>query len=111
MFTKFAVAFSVLALAAATAGSIPVKGPTRQVILTEPAVVQGTALKAGEYKVSLAENKVTFIMGKELSEVPVKIETGEKRYDQNQVQYDHLGSQTTIKEICLGGTKTKLIFN
>jgi hypothetical protein len=111
MSAKFAVAFSILALVAASAGTVPTKGTTRQVILTESAVIKGTALKAGEYRVNVGDSKVIFTLNKESNEIPAKIETSEKKFDQNQVQYDHVGNQTTIKEICLGGTKTRLIFN
>jgi hypothetical protein len=47
MLTKLAIAFSILALSAAFAGTIPAKASASQVTLSEPAVVNGTALKAG----------------------------------------------------------------
>ena len=111
MLTKFFVAFSILALVAAIAGTVPAKGPVCQVTLTESAVVNGTALKAGDYKVIVNESKVTFVKDKQSQEIPAKVEAGAKKYDQNEVQYEHAGNQTTIKEICLGGTKTRVVFN
>lgn len=50
-------------------------------------------------------------MNKEAREIAAKVETGEKKYEQNEVQYEHAGNQTTIKQICLGGTKTRVVFN
>lgn len=79
--------------------------------MSQPAVVNGTALKAGDYRVIVNEGKVTFTIDKESREIPAKVETGQKKYDVNRVQYDVVGSQTTISEICLGGTKTRLLFN
>jgi hypothetical protein len=96
---------------AAIAGTRPAKGPTCQVTLTQAAVVHGTALKAGDYKVNVNTGKITFTIGKESHEIPANIETGNKKYDQNEVQYDQTGNQSTIKEICLGGTKLRVTFN
>jgi hypothetical protein len=111
MLTKFFVAFTVLALVAAFAGNIPVKGPVSHVVLSRPSVVSGTALKAGEYKLIINAGKVTFILDKETHEIAAKIETAAKKFDNNQVEYNVAGGQTTISAICLGGTKTRLVFD
>jgi hypothetical protein len=111
MLTKFVLAFSILALVISMAGNIPVKGPVAHVTLSKPAVINGTALKAGDYKLTINEGKATFSINKESLEIPVKVEIGQKKYDVNQVQYDVVANQTKVTEICLGGTKTKLIFN
>jgi hypothetical protein len=111
MSSKFVLAFCILALAAAIAGNNPVKSPIAHVTLSQPAVVNGTALKAGDYRLIINEGKVTFSIDKESREIPAKVETGQKKYDVNQVQYDVVGTQITISQICLGGTKTRLVFN
>lgn len=108
MLTKFVLAFSILALVAAFAGST---AAVAHVTLTKPAVINGTALKAGDYRLLIGDGKVTFTIDKESHEVAAKIETGAKKFDVNQVQYDAVGSQATIREICLGGTKTRIVFN
>jgi hypothetical protein len=110
MLTKFVIAFSILALVAAIAGTIPAKGSATQVTLSEPVVLSGTALKAGDYRLIVNVGKVTFVMNKEGREIAAKVETGDKKYEQNEVQYEHAGNQTTIKQICLGGTKTRVVF-
>ncbi|HTS62846.1 MAG TPA: hypothetical protein VMH28_12540 [Candidatus Acidoferrales bacterium] len=110
MLTKFILAFGILALVA-FAGSIPAKLPVYRVTLTESVSIHGTALKAGEYRVAVSDAKVTFIHEKETHEVPAKVETGAKKYSNTEVQYEQNGGQATIKEICLGGTKTRLLFN
>ena len=111
MITKFVVAFCVLALAAAVAGSIPAKGLTYRVTLTEPASVNGIVLKPGDYRVTVNANKATFVLGKESNEVSVKIEENTRKFSDNQIQYDRKGDQNVIKFICLGGSKTRLAFN
>jgi hypothetical protein len=111
MLTKFVVAFSILALVAAMAGTAPVKGPTHKVTLTQPAVVRGTALKAGEYRLSVRNGTVTFILDKESHDIPAKVETNRTKYFSDEVQYEKDHDQLKISEICLGGTTTRLVFN
>ena len=112
MLTKFVVAFSILALAAAFAGgSVPVKGPVYGLVLTENALVNGTALKAGEYRIQITPEKVIFSIGKVSHEFAAKVETAEKKFENNQVLYNKQGDQNTVKHICLGGSKFKLLFN
>jgi len=46
-FRSFFVAFAILALALATAGTIPTPGSSYQITLSQPSVVNGVDLKAG----------------------------------------------------------------
>jgi len=109
--TKFVLAFGILALVATTAGSIPAKGPTYKVTLSQPAVIQGTALKAGEYRVNITAGTVTFTMDKESHPVAAKIETTKNKFFSDEIQYDKDGDHMKISEICVGGTRTRLLFN
>jgi lipoprotein-anchoring transpeptidase ErfK/SrfK len=111
MLTKFVVAFSILALVAATAGSIPVKGPSYKVTLSQPVVITGTALKAGEYRLNVNSGTVTFTLDKESHAIPAKVETNSSKYPTDQVRYDKDGDKVKVLDICLGGTKTRLVFN
>ena len=111
MLTKLVVAFSILALVAAMAGTVPAKGTIHKVTLTQPAVIKGTALKAGEYRLTVRPGSVTFTLGKDSHEIPAKVETGTTKYFTDQVQYDRVHDQVTISEIGLGGTTTRLVFN
>jgi hypothetical protein len=111
MLTKFVLAFSILALVAATAGSIPVKGFTYRVTLSQPAVIQGTAFKAGEYRVNVNAGTVTFTFEKESRQIPAKIETNKYKFFSDEVRYDQDGDHLKISEICVGGTRTRLLFN
>jgi len=106
MLKKFALAFAILALAAAFAGTVPSVHSYR-IILAQSAVVNGTDLKPGEYRLTVDTSKVTLVMGKQSLEVPAKIETVEKKFDDTALRY--VGK--TLAEIRLGGTRTKVILN
>ena len=103
MLKKFVLVFAVLALAVASAA-------TYKVTIFQPSVVKGNELKAGDYRLSVQNDKVTIVNGKHSVEVPVKIENVEQKYDSTAVRYSDEGGKTTISEIRLGGTKTKLVF-
>jgi hypothetical protein len=113
MSIKLIFAFTILAVVVALAGTVPGQIAAGHVILTVPAVVSGTALQPGVYRVIVTPNRVTFVpeAGRQGLDVPAKVETGERKFDQNRVQYEGQGAQTTISEICLGGTRIRLIFN
>ena len=104
MFKKFVLAFAILALAVASA-------ETYKITLVNPAVVKGTELKAGDYRLTLENSKVTIVGGKQSVEVPVKVENVDQKFDSTAIRYTAEGGKSTISEIRLGGTKTKLIFN
>ena len=104
MFKKFFLTFAVLALAVASA-------ETYRVTLFQPSVVKGKELKAGEYKLNVADQKVVIVSGKNTVEVPVTVETSNQKFDSTTVRYSQEGGKNSIAEIRLGGTKTKLVFN
>ena len=110
MFTKFVLILAVIAIVA-TAGTVPVGGHYKMTLF-EPAVVQGTVLKAGDYSLQLNDNKLTIkIPGNKVPlEVTVKVEDGDQKYDSTAVRMDTATGQRVIAEIRLGGTKTKLLF-
>ena len=103
MLKKLVLAFAILALAVASAENY-------RVTLSQPSTVKGTQLKAGEYRLNLENSKVTMVSGKQTVEVPVKVETVEKKYDTTAVRYTGVGEKQSISEIRIGGTKTRLIF-
>ncbi len=111
MFSKFLVAFAILALVMASAGTVPAPGSTFRVTLSQPSVVKGADLKPGEYRVSLGADKVTFSNGKTIVESAAKIETGAEKYKDTAVRYLQDAGKAVITEIRIGGTSTRLIFN
>jgi len=108
MLTKFVVAFSVLALLAAFAGTVPA---VAHVTFFKTAIVSGTTLQAGEYRLLIGDAKVTFSAGKKSFDVPAKIESSPKRFEITEVVYDGGPNQNVVRAITLGGTKTRLVFN
>jgi len=104
MAKKASLLFTIFFLAIASAA-------TYKVNLTQSAVVNGKALKAGEYRLNVEESKVTIADGRSSIEAPVKVENGDTKFNVTVVRYTAEGGQTAISEIRIGGTKTKLVFN
>jgi len=95
------VAFAGMALAA---------GKTYDLKLYGPAMVGNTELKAGEYRVEVTDDKAVIKGAKVQKEAAVKVETGDDKYSTTTVRLS-AGEKPQIKEIRLGGTKTKLVFS
>lgn len=104
MIKRVVFVFALLALVVANA-------ETYKVTLFQPAVVQGTELKAGQYKLDLQNSKLTIVSGKQSIETTVKVETCDKKYSTTTVRFADTNGKFSIQEIRLGGTKTKLILN
>ncbi|HTS28452.1 MAG TPA: hypothetical protein VMH81_21410 [Bryobacteraceae bacterium] len=111
MLKKFILAFAILALALATAGTVTNVLGSYKINIIQPSVVNGTDLKAGEYRLTVQPDKVTIFIGKEAVNIPVKIETAEKKFDSTAIRYTTVGGKSVVSEIRLGGTTTRLVFN
>ena len=111
MVKKFILAFAILSLVAAIAGTVPAGGPTYKINLLQSSVLKGTELKPGEYKLTVVADKATIQNGKVSVEVPAKVETVDKKFDNNAVRYVTQDGKQTICEIRVGGTKTKVVLN
>ncbi len=98
---KLAILFGTLALAAASAAT------SYHVTLYQPAQVNGTTLKPGDYKVELTDGTVTFKQGKTTTEAKAKIETGANKIVSTTVDVD--GDTKQLKEIRLGGTNKVIV--
>src|SRR5471030_2290245 len=104
MFNKLVLAFAILSLAAASAAG------NYKITLTQPSVVQGAQLKAGDYRFNVEESKVTIVIGKESVQVPVQVQNNDRKFDTTAIRYTEAGGKQTISEISICGTRTKLIF-
>jgi predicted secreted protein len=111
MFKKLILTLAIVALTLSFAGTVPGVGGNYKITLLQPSVVKGKELKAGEYRLNLAADKVTIVSGKQSVEVPVKVETAEQKFDTTAIRYTDEGGKPSISEIRLGGTRTKLVFN
>jgi len=82
-------------------------GNTFKVNVDQDSVIEGKTLRAGEYKVSMENGNAVLRRGKESIEVPAKEETASNKFAVTELTYR---SKTNLKEIDLGGTKTRIIF-
>lgn len=104
MLKNLIISFGILALGVASAA-------TYKVQIFQPSVVQGNQLKPGEYRLNVQNDKVV-ITGQQQKpiEVPVKVESADKKFDTTVVRYSIEDGQNRISEIRLGGTRTRLVF-
>ncbi|MFN7992136.1 MAG: hypothetical protein U0Q18_00950 [Bryobacteraceae bacterium] len=104
MVKQVLISFAVLAASVASA-------ETFRVTLVEPSIVKGTELKAGECKFDVKDNAVVIAQGRQKVEVPVTVNTVDKKFAGTRILYDTVSGKYSIKEIQIGGTKTKLTFD
>jgi hypothetical protein len=91
----------ILALGVASAAS------SYEVTITQPTWAGATELKPGVYKLAVQGSNAVFTSGKTVVEAPVSVEKIDHKVQSTEVQ----SSDSKIREIRLGGTTTKLIFN
>lgn len=103
MTKRFVILFAIISLAVASAGNV------FRVDLYQPTMVSGTAFKAGEAKLELKDNKAILKQGKITVEIPVKVEENKGKYVYTTVGYKE-GATHEIKDICLAGTTTHVLF-
>lgn len=104
MLKKFALSLATFALATASAAS------SHRLTLFQDSIVNGTTLKAGEYKLEVKDNKAV-ITGRKSVEAPVKTETAESKFSSTSVKFRNGDGKYYVTEIRLGGTNTRLIFD
>lgn len=104
MLYRLTLCLVVLSLATASAA-------TYKVTLFQPSVIQGTELKAGEYKVDVTDQKAVLMNGKTPIELSARVENGEQKFSSTTVRYSEHNGKQSVAEIRLGGSKTKLVFN
>jgi len=100
---RLTFSFASLALLASAA-------PAYKVTLTEPAVIAGSVVKPGDYRIVVNGDKATLTSGKISLEVPVKVETGSQKFSYTSVESRTEAGKTTVDDIQIGGTSTTLVF-
>jgi len=105
---KKILAISALALSSLTILS----AKTYEIILTAPTKAGSVQLKPGQYKLKVEGANATFTdeNSSKSFTTPVKVETGDKKFDDTKVQSTKDGDVDRLEEIDLGGSKTKLGF-
>lgn len=104
MMKKLVVCFMVLGLAIASA-------KTYTLTLFQPSVLNGTEMKAGEYKLDLNGDKIVIRGNKQKVEANVQVVTNDQKYSSTSVRYGNGDGKYRIQEIRIGGTNTKLVVN
>ncbi len=94
---------SSISLASAKTYEISLAGPTKAGNLT---------LKPGQYRLKVEGTTATFTFVETSKQftTTVKIDTADKKFDDTRVDANKDGGTDVIKDIELGGTKTKLEF-
>lgn len=103
MIKRVLLLFSAVALAIASAAN------NFGVELYQPTVVNGTTFKPGAAKIALQEGKAVVKQGKTTAEAAVKVETNKDKYLYTTVGYKD-GGDHQIKDICIAGTTTHILF-
>lgn len=98
---KFSFCFGTIALVSAFAAS------SYHVSLSGESTVGGKSLTPGDYRIELKDNSAVLKQGKNVTEVPAKVETADKKYSTNLIRYNN---KHEVTEICLGGTAKKVVF-
>ena len=101
--TRFLLAFGTLALTIASAASF-------HFTVNDPQWVAGKELKPGEYSIKVEGDKATIKAGKNVIEVPAKVETANSKYDSTTLFTNSVNGKSVIGEIRIGGSKTKIVF-
>jgi hypothetical protein len=85
---------------------------TYEIVLSSPTKAGSVQLKPGQYKLKVDGSNATFtdLNTSKSYTTPVKVENGDKKFDDTRVQSTKDGDSEKINEIDLGGSKTKLGF-
>jgi hypothetical protein len=85
---------------------------TYEIVLSAPTKAGSVQLKPGQYKLKVdgANAIFTDLNTSKSYTTPVKVQNGDKKFDDTRVQSTKDGDSEKINEIDLGGSKTKLGF-
>jgi len=97
---------SMLALCALALSAV---GATYHFSITSPTWVGTTELMPGDYSLEVQGDKVMLKSGKNLTELPAKVETEGTKYNFTSLHTTNTDGKTTLQEIWVGGTKTKIV--
>jgi hypothetical protein len=100
---KLMLGACVFSLGIATAAT------TYHVMIVDATWVGQSELKPGEYEVRVDGDKVTFKQGKNVVAVSAKVETNASKFSDTQMDVKTENGQAKLKELDLGGTKSKIM--
>src|SRR5579871_2738346 len=79
------------------------------VTLPETVNVGGTALKPGDYRAQLQNDKLVIKHGRESAEATVKVENADKKFGNTSVSYAKENGTNKMESIQVGGTNMKVV--
>jgi hypothetical protein len=100
MVKNILLGFASIALAVASAAS------SYNVTFYQPVMINGSQLKAGDYKLELKDKTAIIKQGKTVTEAPVTVENEGQKFERTAVRLN--GAQ--VDEIRIGGTTTRIVF-
>src|SRR5271154_4143324 len=101
MVKNILIGFASVALAVASAAT------SYNVTFYQPVMINGSELKAGDYKVELKDKTAVIKQGKVMTEAPVTVQNDSQKYQRSAVRLN--GMQ--VEEIRIGGTSTRIVFD
>jgi hypothetical protein len=112
MVSVLAVALVLAASVVGASGGGGTTGKSYKINLTFGAKLGSNEMAPGTYKVSVEGSSAHIVepnSGKAF-DVPVKVETGETKFESTAITSEKIGEAVQIREIRLGGSKTLLNF-
>ena len=101
--SRFMLAFGTFALTVASAA-------TFHFTVSDPQWVAGKELKPGEYSIKVDGDKATIKSGKNVIEVPAKVENGTSKFNSTSLFTQSVNGKNVIEQIRVGGSTTKIVF-
>ena len=101
MVKNMLLGFASIALAIASAAS------SYNVTFYQPVMINGSQLKAGDYKLELKDKTAVIKQGKTVTEAPVTVQNDNQKFSRTAVRLN--GMQ--VEEIHIGGTNTRVVFD
>ncbi|HEY7305628.1 MAG TPA: hypothetical protein VH601_16000 [Bryobacteraceae bacterium] len=101
MIKKMLTGFLTVGVAAVIAATGSYK-----VDLFQNSILNGKQLKAGTYRIDVANNTATLTQGKTTVQAPAREETMPNKFANTQMVY----TNNNLQEIDIGGTHTKIVF-
>ncbi len=101
MLKHILLGFASIALGVASAAG------SYTVTFYQPVTINGSELKAGDYKLELKDKTAVIKQGKTVKEAPVTIATGPEKYQRTTVRR----SGMQVEEIRIGGTNIRVVFD
>jgi hypothetical protein len=84
---------------------------TFRVTLFQSSLGKGTQLNAGNYRMDLNNGQLIIRNGKQKLQVPVAVENADQTFHSTRVLYTQENGKYSIREIQLGGTRTRVLLN